>query len=238
MADFILVHGGGHGAWCWGLLQAEFARLGHTTHAMDMPVDRPGATIDDYARAVLDAVAGRAADEAYLVGHSMGGLIVPRVATERPKARILFLCAGFAHTSEAELRENYSVLSSVAYTRHLVTDAQGRTSMEAAQAVQAYYHDVPRELAEWAVGKLRPQWAQAHLAAGPIPPYRDRVAGIVNCRDDRILAAEPHAKLARQRFGIEPVMLLGSHSPFLSRPAHLARVLDGIVRADRRARAG
>jgi pimeloyl-ACP methyl ester carboxylesterase len=231
MPEFILVHGGGHGAWCWELLQAELDRLGHASHAMDMPVDRPGAGIDDYARSVLDAVAGKAADDAYLVGHSMGGLVVPRVAMQRPRARIIFLCAGFAHTSEAEQRENYSVLNGTFYTRHLVRDAEGRTTMPAERTIEAYYHDVPRELAEWAAGKVRPQWADAHLSAVPISPYRDKVAGIVDCADDRILAAQPHAQLARDRFGIEPVMLPGSHSPFLSRPEALAEVLDRIVRA-------
>ena len=233
MAEFILVHGGGHGAWCWELLQAELAALGHRTHAMDMPVDRPGADIDAYARSVLEAVAGKAADDAYLVGHSMGGLVVPRVAMARPGARIVFLCAGFAHTSETEQRENYSVLSAEAYSKHLVRDAEGRTTMPAERAIEGYYHDVPRELAEWAVGRLRSQWADAHLTAGPIPPYRDRVAGIVDCADDRILDAGRHALLARQRFGIDPVMLPGSHSPFLSRPAALAEVLDRIVHANR-----
>ena len=64
MAEFILVHGGGHGAWCWELLEAELARLGHVTHAVDMPVDQPDTYIDDYARTVIDAVAGKAADDA------------------------------------------------------------------------------------------------------------------------------------------------------------------------------
>ncbi len=233
MAEFILIHGGGHGAWCWEPLEPELARLGHVTHAVDMPVDRPDTYIDDYARTVIDAVAGKAAEDAYLVGHSMGGLIAPRVAAERPHARIIFLCAGFAHTSEAEQTENYSVLNGDLYTRYQEADAQGRTRMPAERAIAAYYQDVPRPLAEWAAGKIRPQWVNAHMTAKPIAPYADRVAGIIDCADDRILQPEAHAKLARDRFGVDPVMLPGGHSPFLSRPADLAQVLDRIVRADR-----
>ena len=32
----------------------------------------------------------------------------------------------------------------------------------------------------------------------------------------------------RERLGVDPVLLPGSHSPFLSRPADLAQVLNGL----------
>ena len=34
MAEFVLVHGGLAGAWCWELLEPELHRLGHRTLAM------------------------------------------------------------------------------------------------------------------------------------------------------------------------------------------------------------
>src|SRR5579859_6525427 len=106
MAHFILVHGGFHGAWCWELLQAELERTGHRTVAMDMPIDRPQTCIDDYADSVVESVAGQDVEGAYLVGHSLGGIIVPRVAAKLPGTRIIFLCAGFAHSSEQDLTES------------------------------------------------------------------------------------------------------------------------------------
>jgi pimeloyl-ACP methyl ester carboxylesterase len=233
MADFILVHGGLHGAWCWELLQTELRRLGHKSFAMDMPIDQPNVWIDGYVDAVLSAVAGKAADDAYLVGHSMGGLIVPRVAAERPRGRIIFLCAGFAHTSEAERLENLGATDMEAFSSRLEADAQGRVTMSRDNAISGFYHDVPPELADWAAGKLRPQWVEGYAKVDPIAPYADRVAGIIACADDRIVLPEPHRKLAEARFGITPAMLPGSHSPFLSRPAELAGMMDEIVRADR-----
>ena len=233
MAEFILVHGGNHGAWCWDLLRPELEKRGHRTHAMDMPIDQAGIHADGYVAAVHAAVAGKAADDAYLVGHSMGGLIVPRVAAERPRARIIFLAAGFAHTSAAEQEENMAAIDGDLFQRALIHDAQGRIMMSRENAIHAFYHDVPADLANWAYGKLRPQWVEGYANVPPIAPYPDRVAGIVATTEDAIVLAEPHAKLARQRFGMEPHWLPGSHSPFLSRPADLARVFDDIVRADR-----
>jgi pimeloyl-ACP methyl ester carboxylesterase len=234
MAEFILVHGGQHGAWCWDLLRPDLEKLGHKTHAMDMPVDQAGVHIDGYVQAVHAAIAGKAADGAYLVGHSMGGLIVPRVAAERPRDRIIFLCAGFAHTSAAEQQENMAAIDGDLFNRSLVMDSQGRVTMSRENATNAFYHDVPADLVDWAYGKLRPQWVEGYANVPPIAPYAERVAGIVACSDDHIVLPEPHAKLARRRFGKEPRFLPGSHSPFLSRPADLARVFDEIVRADRR----
>jgi len=231
MADFILVHGGLHGGWCWDLLRPELERLGHKTFAMDMPVDRPGVLMDGYTKSVLDAVAGKAAPDSYLVGHSMGGFVVPRVAAAMPKARVVFLCAGFAHTSEAERQENLGAIDSNLFFGHLVTDDQGRVTMTEESAREVFYHDVTPEQAKWAFSKLRPQWQEGYANVAPIAPYKDRIAGIVACADDRIVLPEPHKRIARARFGIEPRMLPGGHSPFLSRPADLAQALDDIVKA-------
>lgn len=35
--DFLLVHGGAHGAWCWERLIAALAERGHRGHALDFP---------------------------------------------------------------------------------------------------------------------------------------------------------------------------------------------------------
>ena len=42
MADFVLVHGGLHGASCWDLLRPELEARGHRTFAMDLPIDQAG----------------------------------------------------------------------------------------------------------------------------------------------------------------------------------------------------
>jgi len=86
------------------------------------------------------------------------------------------------------------------------------------------------DLAEWAVAKLKPHWAEAMAKVGPVEPHADRVAGIIDCADDRILVRDTHHGLARKRYGIDPIMLPGGHSPFLSNPALLARALDSVAR--------
>ena len=81
MATYSLVHGAWHGGWCWGLVRAELEARGHTVHAPDLPCEDVEATLEDYARCVPPADV--------VVGHSLGGVVLPLV-----DARIhVFVCA-------------------------------------------------------------------------------------------------------------------------------------------------
>lgn len=37
MSDYLLIHGGSRGAWCWRRLIGSLAELGHRGHALDLP---------------------------------------------------------------------------------------------------------------------------------------------------------------------------------------------------------
>ena len=37
MADFLLIHGSGHGAWCWRGVLAILEARGHAARAIDLP---------------------------------------------------------------------------------------------------------------------------------------------------------------------------------------------------------
>ena len=49
------------------------------------------------------------------------------------------------------------------------------------------------------------------------------------CRDDRALNPEWARTAARARLGVDAVELDGGHSPFLTRPAELARLIDTLA---------
>ncbi len=56
MATFALVHGAGDVGWYWHLVEAELRRRGHDVVAPDLPCDDDGASLDDYADAVVEAI--------------------------------------------------------------------------------------------------------------------------------------------------------------------------------------
>src|SRR5690242_17823573 len=95
MATFVLVHGAWHGGWCWDRLVPELAAAGHQSVVMDLPIEDPSATFEDYASVVVDAAAGAGAgsgSDVVVVGHSLGSMVIPLVAARRPVSALVFLC--------------------------------------------------------------------------------------------------------------------------------------------------
>lgn len=78
MSNFLLVHGGFHRAWCWDLLIPELEALGHRAAAVDLPIEQVGAGPDRYAAVVAERLA-TLQRPVWLVGHAMGGIVIPRV---------------------------------------------------------------------------------------------------------------------------------------------------------------
>jgi pimeloyl-ACP methyl ester carboxylesterase len=229
-AEFILVHGGAHGAWCWELLEKELRLLGHRTHVMDLPVDRPGIGVDAYAAAALASIDGKAGDGAYVVGHSMAGLVIPRIALQRKVAGLIFLCALVAATNVAEHEANLAAFVEDTDRGGMSVDASGCLLISPARATATFYHDVPPELRMWATAKLRPQWLGATADLSLIAQLPSVPMHSIVCRDDRALRYEYLRHLLARRLGVEPFELPGGHSPFLSRPRELAAVLDRLAR--------
>ncbi|WP_373051205.1 alpha/beta fold hydrolase, partial [Thalassovita aquimarina] len=97
MAQFLLVHGAGHGAWCWRDVIPALQRLGHQAKAIDLPghgedkTPYQDVTLDLYADALLDALDY----PMIVVGHSMGGYPITLAAERNPLnfRHLVYLCA-------------------------------------------------------------------------------------------------------------------------------------------------
>ena len=89
---FGLVHGAWHRGTCWELLAAELDGRGFASVAVDLPADQADAGVADYAARATAALQGTDGP-VILVGHSLGGLTIPVVATRRSVALLVYLCA-------------------------------------------------------------------------------------------------------------------------------------------------
>lgn len=97
MADYVLVHGAWHGAWCWkrilpGLWQAghrafavSLSGVGERAHQIGTPI-----TLQTHVEDVARVIEAEELDAAVLVGHSYAGMVVTGVA-DRMAARIRHL---------------------------------------------------------------------------------------------------------------------------------------------------
>jgi pimeloyl-ACP methyl ester carboxylesterase len=224
MATFGLVHGGFHGGWCWDRLIPELAARGHEAVAMDMPIDDADATLSDYVASVVDALAA-VEEPVVLVGHSMGGLVIPHVAATRPVERMVFICAMFANVPEPAPGQVIPEVERLAFDASLLTVDAGFTTISPANAVASFFPDCDPAEAEWAASQLRPQ---GHAPAKPlVAPWPDVPSSVIVCTDDR--GRDYQRLVVAPRLGVEAIELPGGHSPFLSRPAALADVLDELA---------
>jgi pimeloyl-ACP methyl ester carboxylesterase len=228
--DFVLVHGSYHGGWCWELLVPELERLGHRAIAVDLPISEPRAGAQDYADAVVDAAAGLA--EPILVGHSMGGLVIPLVPAARPVRRLIFLAAflPIPGVSINEQRASQPIDGTPPPATAEWTSLGNDVWMVGPNtARELFFHDASSDIAAWAVARLRPQGYFAMGEPSPLQRWPDVPADVIVCRDDRAINPQWVRSSARERLGVDAVEIDGGHSPFLTRPAELAGLLDALA---------
>ena len=223
---FGLIHGAHHGAWQWDLLVPELHSRGHDAIAVDLPIDDPGAGIEEYAHAVRGALAGANGDVT-LVAHSLGGIVAPVVAAHRPVGRIVFLAAVIPQPGRTLAEQLAADPLSRPGVR--IDSGDGTEVRPADEAIERYYHDVPPDLQRWAAARLRPQATRPRLEPCPLERWPAVPCTYVVCVDDRAMDPARSRRAARDLLGLEAVEIPGSHSPFLARPAQLADILVAAV---------
>ncbi len=89
MATFVLVHGGGHGGWCWKWTAMALRGDGHDVHTPTLTgfgershVAASATSFQTFVDDVAQLIRFEDLHDVVLVGHSMGGAVIPRVAEE------------------------------------------------------------------------------------------------------------------------------------------------------------
>jgi pimeloyl-ACP methyl ester carboxylesterase len=226
MSTFVLVHGAYHGGWCWSRLVPELESLGHRAVTPDLPCDDPTAGYAANVATVLAAMDADAGSDVVVVGHSLGGFTAPLIAEQRAVRRVVFLCTapliggGVADDLRARLiTERYRAIVRF-------RDENGRALMSPTDAWQAFFDDCDETTAAWALARLRPQSALSMTDPWPLTAWPDVERSVILARDDRAVRFEAGVEAGRLILdGADPIVIDGSHSPFLSRPGELARLL-------------
>jgi pimeloyl-ACP methyl ester carboxylesterase len=231
VSTFCLVHGAWHGAWCWERLVPELHALGHRAIAVDLPCEDTSVDFSGYARVVESALADE--DDVVLVGHSLGGLTIPLVAAERPVRHLVFLCALIPVPGKA-FREQFATDPDILrpeLSDHVERDPERGLSWwsDPGKAIASLYQDCTPADGRWAVAQLRPQATAPHVERCPLDVLPQCERTYVVGRDDRAVNPDWSRRAAGERLGVAAVELEGGHSPFLARPAQLARVLAGLA---------
>jgi pimeloyl-ACP methyl ester carboxylesterase len=235
MAEFLLVHGSCHGAWCWRDVVPALSALGHSVHAIDLPglgddlTPTQDITLDLYAEAVLSA----SGPDTIIVGHSMAGFPIAAAAEAEPSniGRLVFLCA-YAPVDGLSLidmrkRAPRQPLQDVLR----ISDDGLSWFIDPAHVEATFYHDCPAGTLEFATARLRPQAIKPQ--ATPISlgeNYASVAKSFIRCTDDQTIPPEYQATMVADWPRDDVFDFTTSHSPFFADPEGLAHLLDQIAK--------
>ena len=231
MATFALIHGAADVGWYWHLVEAQLRRRGHDVVAPDLPCDNDDASLDDYADTVVDAIHGRG--NLIVVGQSYGGFTAPLVAARVP-VDVLVLVSGMIPAPGESPAEWWTNTGHGEAVRMQARYDGGQTGSD--DPFVAYYHDVPRRLAEEALSKERGESDTAYNRPWPLEAWPDVPTRFVLCTEDRCFPPEFMRRVVADRLGIAPDEIASGHCAALSHPTELADLLAAYAVAARRSR--
>jgi len=224
MTTFVLVHGAFGSSAELAPVIPELEALGHRAIAVDLPCTDPAATLDDYARTVVEAMVGTAGP-VVVVGHSAGGATISLMPARIRVDRLVYVTAVVPEPGRsitdiigADVRETILSVS--------LDDGNGCRSFD----LELLASLVPPEERDVYLAFLRatqrPQGWAAMEQPWPGRSLPEVPRAYVLCTEDQIIPPARQREMAA-RLGVAPIEIASEHGVFRFRPRELAAVLAG-----------
>lgn len=217
MHNFVLIHSTGQAAAGWDRLAAHLRAEGAAVHAMDLPND-PLLRAQDFAQLLAEAFGE--VESPIVLAHSGAGPLLPAAATALA-ARLQVWLAAWVPDPELTFLEDARAHLEEAFEPGWI--GQDPVSDDAA-AQQFLYHDADAEALGWALTTRREFFPEGvydeRIGLNP------RIPSIyVGATEDRTILPAWQEQMARERLGVEPIMMNSGHCPNVSRPRELSELL-------------
>jgi pimeloyl-ACP methyl ester carboxylesterase len=224
VTTFVLVHGAFGSPAEVAPVIPELEALGHSAFAVDVPCTDPTATLEDYARTVVDAMAGTEGP-VVVVGHSAGGATISLLPDLTRVERLVYVTAFVPEPGRSVVDlAGADVLELILSVSR--DDGNGCRSFD----LELLASIVPPEEREAYLAFLeatqRPQGWAAMEQPWPGRALPDVPCAYVLCTEDTILPPATQRGMAA-RLGVEPVELASDHAAFSLRPHELALLIVG-----------
>lgn len=229
---FVLVHGGAHGAWCW---ERMIPYLEGDAVAIDLPgrgahpAPLDSLTSRDWAEAVVDTIARLGSEKIVLVGHSLAGITLPRVAEQIPERlrRMIFVSCSVPPDGGSVIDILTPEVRPLA--EQGLREKQA-TVLPEAVAREMFCSDMNEEQARFVLDRLVPEaWGPmlepcslAGLSLGVPATY-------VKLLHDTVIPPDLQDAMIAHMGEIEVVELEAGHDAMVSRPEGLAVLLNRIA---------
>jgi pimeloyl-ACP methyl ester carboxylesterase len=242
MTDLVLLHGGNHGSWCWGLFvevlnqhPGGFERV----ITLDMPGcgkkrrrDVASLRLDDVVQELNDDLHALDVNQAVLLGHSIAGAVLPMMVLAAPQlySRLVYLACALPD-------EGQSILELLGTTLHGESPEHVGWPLDPAQAtpqalaVAMFGQDLSEQTLGWLLSEVSQDMTPLCVAtdsisragyAGTIP-----ASYIITLRDN-ILPVDWQRRFAQRASADVVIEIDTAHEPFVSHPQLLADVVRGL----------
>jgi pimeloyl-ACP methyl ester carboxylesterase len=235
----VLVHGGMYAADCWDPTVVEIHRCEPdlTVLAVDMPGRRGkpgdliGARIDSWVSSVVTDIEAAGIDSLVIVGHSLGGLTVPSVATKLGSSRVreMVLAAAYVPPNGSTLAETFpGLLGWYARTSAKRNERRGRTGgLPKAWAKYVFCNELSGAQTEFVLTRSCPESPSISLdRVDRVDMPEDIPRTWILTLRDRALNVKSQRRSIDALGGVQTLIEMDtSHMLMVSEPERLAQIL-------------
>jgi pimeloyl-ACP methyl ester carboxylesterase len=233
-ATFVLVHGGGHGGWCWQPTARLLRSRGHEVYAPTLTgfgershLDTSSVTFETFVTDVVNVLWFEDLHDVVLVGHSMGGVVVPRVAEAVPERirRVVWLAAVVTADTESLLQ---AVPQSPWIARAVVIGPDGTAHTDPELILDANIHDGTEQQRRFVHDRHVAYPPHALVEPGRLSSFLELglPTGYVVAADDRTIEPPIARGFAERLPGCLRAEIPGGHDCMVTRPEEVAAVLE------------
>lgn len=233
MSTFVFVHGAAHGAWCWSPL---LRHLEAPSLALDLPGrgKRPGdlatATGDSFASSAAADIERAGLHDVILVGHSMAGLTLPRVADRIPErlSHLVFVSCAVPPDGKPMLDILDPEVRSMADAGGVGTTLSSGIPEQMAR--EMFCNDMDETQTRFVLDNLVPEAARILMEPADLEGLRHPIPRTyVRLARDQSLSIDVQNRCIESLGEIAIVDLDTGHNVMISNPKALAEILNGLL---------
>jgi pimeloyl-ACP methyl ester carboxylesterase len=237
METFVLVHGGGHGGWCWKWTAALLRERGHAVYTPTLTgfgershLQEAATSFQVFVEDVVNTIRFEDLENVVLVGHSMGGTIVPRVAEVLPDriGRVIWLTGAVCADDETLLD---AIPQSPWVARAVRLGSDGTAHTDPDLILDANIQDGTPEQRAFVRDRHLPYPRHALIEPGRLSAFLalDLPTAYVVTTEDRTIEPEVQRAFARNLPGALTVEIRAGHDCMITRPDLVAATLLELV---------
>jgi pimeloyl-ACP methyl ester carboxylesterase len=225
-ATFVFVHGGFGSPAELAPAAPYLESRGHRVVNVDLPTERPDATLDDYASTVGREMEGTSGPH-ILVAHSAGGATIPLVAARAAVDRLVFVAAVVPAPGQS-IYEAVGPDTQAAIMSVSIDNRDGTRSFDFDLLASLAPPEEREAYLAFLRATQRKQGMRAFNQPWPGAGIPDVPRSYILCTEDEIIPPERQRTFAAS-LGVTPIEIASVHSVFAAKPQELAGILDSLA---------